>query len=104
VRESNAKAALITLADQPLVDSRALNRLIAAFDDDHMIIASSYAGTIGVPAVFAREFFGDLESLSGDRGAGQWLRAHADVVTSVLLPEAETDIDTADDMNVLPDR
>ena len=98
VRESNASAALITLADQPLVDSTALSRLIDAFDDSHRVVASSYAGTIGVPAIFAREFFDDLESLSGDRGAGQWLRTHADIVTSIPLPEAEVDIDTPEDI------
>jgi molybdenum cofactor cytidylyltransferase len=104
VKESNAKAALITLADQPLVDTTALNRLIAAFDDDHTVIASSYASTIGVPAIFGREFFDDLENLEGDRGAGQWLRAHSHLVTSIPLPEAETDIDTPEDMNAIGNR
>ena len=102
-RELNASAALITLADQPLVDSAALDRLIDAFDC-HPIVASSYAGTIGVPAIFARKYFDDLQNLTGDRGAAKWLREHADLVTSIPLPEAETDIDTQEDMNAIRNR
>jgi CTP:molybdopterin cytidylyltransferase MocA len=102
-RQSTVDAVLITLADQPLVDGAALTRLIDAFDC-HPIVASSYAGTIGVPAIFASKYFDDLENLTGDRGAGKWLREHSDLVTSIPLPEAETDIDTQEDMNAIRNR
>ena len=91
-------AALVMLADQPHVDAEALRRLIEAFDDEHRIIASAYDETIGVPALFAREHFEDLMRLTGDRGAGSWLRSRRNEVTSVALRRASLDVDTPADV------
>jgi len=88
---------LVTLADQPFVDSAALRRLVATFDAKRRIVASSYAGTIGVPAVFGREHTDALMHLNGDAGAGSWLRTRASEVTSVPLDSAAIDIDTLSD-------
>ena len=88
---------LVMLSDQPLVDSPALMKLIEKFDDTHRIIASSYADTVGVPAIFGSEYVGELSALSGDRGAGQWLRKRMPDVTTVPLEAAAIDIDTAAD-------
>jgi molybdenum cofactor cytidylyltransferase len=97
-------AVLVTLADQPLVDAHALQRLITSFDNDHRIVASAYDSTIGVPALFGREHFGDLMCLTGDHGAGSWLRQRASSVTSVPLPSASLDIDSPSDMTRLMER
>jgi molybdenum cofactor cytidylyltransferase len=91
-------AVLVTLADQPLVDGAALRRLIAPFDDEHRIVASGYDGTIGVPALFGREHLDDLMRLTGDRGAGSWLRARQNEVTRVPLYSAAFDIDRPSDV------
>ena len=88
---------LVTLADQPLVDAAALRRLLAAFDGRRRIVASAYADTIGVPAVFGREHLDDLMRLTGDAGAGGWLRSRATEVTSIPLAGAAIDIDTVAD-------
>jgi Uncharacterized MobA-related protein len=98
-RESDA--ALVTLADQAFVDGAALALLIAAFDDKHRLVASSYDGVIGVPALFAREYLEDLTRLTGDSGAGGWLRARRDVVTAIPLQRAALDIDTPSDSALL---
>lgn len=90
-------AVMVTLADQPLVDAAALERLISAFDANHRIVAAAYAGTIGVPAIFGSEHIPELLLLKGDLGAGQWMRARMSEVTPVPLPEAELDIDTQAD-------
>lgn len=92
---------LVTLADQPLVDESALRRLVAEFDDKRRIIASSYDDTTGVPALFAREHVDDLMRLTGDAGAGQWLRHRGSEVTSVPLDAAAIDIDTLSDADHL---
>jgi CTP:molybdopterin cytidylyltransferase MocA len=57
---------------------------------------------IGAPAIFGSEYFETLLSLTGDHGAGQWLRANASAVTGVNLNEAAVDIDTPDDLTHLP--
>jgi molybdenum cofactor cytidylyltransferase len=90
-------AVLVTLADQPFVDAIALRRLVATLDDEHRIIASSYSGVIGVPAVFAHEHVAELMQLRGDSGAGQWLRQRSGEVTTIPLDAAGIDIDTPAD-------
>lgn len=97
LKEENADGALVMLADQPLVDGKAVARILGAFDDAHRIIASSYDDTIGVPALFGREHLEDLTRLSGDSGAGRWLRARLPEVTTIPLKQAGFDVDTPSD-------
>ena len=90
-------AVLVTLADQPLVDAAALRRLIAAFDGERRIVASAYDDTVGVPALFGHEHLNALMHLTGDAGAGSWLRSLPDEVTRISLGVAALDIDTWSD-------
>ena len=92
-------AVLVTLADQPLVGATELSALLARLGDgdDDRIVAAEYAGTIGVPAVIGREHADALLALSGDRGAGAWLRSQGDRVARVPMPAAAMDVDTPDD-------
>jgi molybdenum cofactor cytidylyltransferase len=90
-------AVLVTLADQPLVDATALRRLLAAFDGERRVVASAYGKTMGVPAVFGREYVDELKRLTGDTGAGSWLRSRPSEVTCVPLDAAALDIDTPSD-------
>ena len=96
-------AVLITLSDQPLVDARALGTLVAAFDDSRRIVAAEYGGAVGVPALIGREHLDDLLRLSGDAGAGRWLRARLAAVTRVPMPGAALDVDTLEDVVALED-
>jgi molybdenum cofactor cytidylyltransferase len=96
-----SEAALVTLADQAFVDGAALASLIAAFDEQHRLVASSYDGVIGVPALFAREYLEQLTSLTGDSGAGEWLRSRSEMVTTIPLEKAALDIDTPRDASLL---
>jgi CTP:molybdopterin cytidylyltransferase MocA len=65
------------------------------------LVAAHYSGTIGAPAIFGSEFFGELKQLTGDHGAGKWLRERLEQVTNVDLDEAAMDIDTPDDLKHL---
>jgi CTP:molybdopterin cytidylyltransferase MocA len=94
LEDAPCDAVLVTLADQPLVDAAALRRLIAAFDGERRIVASAYDNTIGVPAIFAREHVDDLMRITGDVGAGPWLRSRPSKVTCIPLDVAALDIDT----------
>lgn len=98
-----ADGILIALADQPLVDATALARLIDRFDDTHRLVASSYADTIGVPALFGVEYADELRTLTGDHGAGRWMKARISDVTIVPLEKAAIDIDTPADAARLDD-
>jgi CTP:molybdopterin cytidylyltransferase MocA len=89
---------LVTLADQPLVDADALRRLIAAFSRERRIVASGYSDTIGVPALFGWEHAPGLAGLTGDVGAGGWLRRRRAEVTCVALGAAALDVDRPADV------
>lgn len=89
---------LVTLADQPHVDAAALRILLAVFGSENRIVAATYQNTIGVPAVFGREHVAGLMNLTGDTGAGQWLRSHASEVKCIPLGDAALDIDTPSDV------
>ena len=89
---------MITLADQPLVDSFCLLRLLDEFDSGQRIVASQYNGVVGAPAVIGAEHVPDLMQLEGDRGAGAWLKQRLSSLVSIPIPEAAADIDTADDL------
>ncbi len=95
--------ALLLLADQPLVSTEGLRRLVMAWRRaPRQIVASMYNGIIGVPAVFPRWCFDDLRALRGDQGARVILRRHADHLVRLEHPEAALDIDTPEDLLELP--
>ena len=87
---------LLTLCDQPLIGSEALERLIGAWREGRpcSLAAAGYHGTVGVPAVFGREHFAELAALPDAVGAKPILQRHAANVIAVPMPEAATDIDT----------
>jgi molybdenum cofactor cytidylyltransferase len=97
LEDASCDGVLVTLADQPLVDAAALGRLIAMFNGERRIVASAYGDTIGVPALFGREHIDDLMRLTGDAGAGAWLRNRRTEATCVPLGAAALDIDTPAD-------
>jgi CTP:molybdopterin cytidylyltransferase MocA/pimeloyl-ACP methyl ester carboxylesterase len=95
---AGSDAALVMLADQPLVDAGCIRHMMKKFDRDHQLVAAAYSGTIGVPALFGAQYFGALLELTGDAGAGRWLRDNRESVTTIEMPEAAVDIDTPADL------
>ena len=91
-------AAIILLSDQPLVRADHVRKLIeAAQTQQASIVASGYAGSLGVPALFKTQVFELLLAIRPSAGA-KALFFHPDYRTiEIPLPEAEQDIDTPDD-------
>jgi molybdenum cofactor cytidylyltransferase len=88
-------AVIITLCDQPFVTADVLNELV----DTHRatgkpIIASRYGATRGVPALFTRELFSELMSLTADEGARRIISAHPEDVATISFAQGAVDIDT----------
>ena len=101
-RADNIKALVLMLCDQPYVTAAVINNLVAAYHSSGKgIIASEYAGTLGVPALFGREYFAELVTMSGAAGAKLIIATHASDVVSVPFPKGITDIDTAEDYRQL---
>jgi molybdenum cofactor cytidylyltransferase len=91
-------AAILAPVDQPRVDAALLDRLIEVFESgEREIVACSYAGTVGAPALFTRRHFIELTTLRGDRGAKSVLRAREAEVAQVPFPEGAVDLDTPED-------
>jgi CTP:molybdopterin cytidylyltransferase MocA len=98
---SETTAVLVLLVDQPLLDARALRRLVAAWRRrPHVPAAAEYEGRIGVPAVLPRSLWREAARLRGDEGARALLRTSARL-TRVALPEAALDVDSAEDLERL---
>jgi molybdenum cofactor cytidylyltransferase len=95
----DAQSLAILLADQPFVEARHLRDMEAILNrGSALAVAAEYNGTLGVPALFKRELFGDLRSLDPATGARVLLREYA---TPFPLPEAAIDIDTPEDFAAL---
>jgi len=91
-------AAILLACDQPFVNAVMLRQLIQMhLENKKPIVASAYAETLGVPALFDRSCFGDLLQLTGDSGAKGIILARRNDVTPFDFPAAAVDIDTAAD-------
>jgi molybdenum cofactor cytidylyltransferase len=98
----SASAVLILLCDQPLINSAHLQNLLNGWQTaPDRIVTSQYHHSVGVPALFPAEFFGDLLSLNGDRGAKPILMKFEGSLLKISLPEAELDIDSMGDFDHL---
>ena len=100
---SFADGILFLVADQPLIDSETLERLLSIFrEHPSCIIASSVGGDIRNPMVFPSRFFGRLTLLSGDTGAKTIaLSSIQDVIKVEVDPNKLVDIDTVEDLKRL---
>ena len=65
------------------------------------IATAQYAGPVGVPAIFPRWSFRDLNELRGVRGAQVLLHRHVDRLVRLPMPSAELDIDRPEDLLAL---
>ena len=99
---SQADAVLIALADQAAVTTEDLRRLAGAWRrNPNAITAAQYSGTVGVPAIFPRWCFRELNELRGDRGAQMLIQRHMDRLVRLPMPGAELDIDRPEDLLAL---
>ena len=97
-------ALVILTCDQPRVGSTLIRHLAQRHQETQKpMVASAYAGTFGVPVLFARECFENLRSLGEKEGAKTLLTAQPDQVARVDFPEGAIDIDTPADYQALLD-
>jgi nicotine blue oxidoreductase len=100
--DADASAAVIALADQPLVGPEAVTRLIAAYRAGATVAVAVYEGKPRNPVLLAREHWPEvIETATGDQGARAFLRAHPDLVTPVECGDTgrPDDIDTQADLD-----
>ena len=98
-----APGALLMNCDQPRLTSEHLRALIEAFAAQAAagIVASAYAGVRGVPAVFPRSVFPQLNALRGDKGARSLLAKPPCPLIALPFEGGEVDIDLPVDLEQL---
>jgi nicotine blue oxidoreductase len=100
---ADCTAAVIALADQPLVGAESVRRLIAAHAGGAgaSIAVASYDGKPRNPVLIAREHWDEVAAMAaGDAGARPFLRAHPELITLVECGGTgrPDDIDTPEDL------
>jgi CTP:molybdopterin cytidylyltransferase MocA len=97
-RFPDATAALVCLADHPLLDARALETMLERHTQDpSRIFAADYAGAPGPPVLFPADCFPGLAAWHGAEGAQAWLRRQGSRVER--MPLDVTDVDTPADLD-----
>lgn len=91
-------AVVLLACDQPFVDTCVIQSLIAEWENSRKpMVACSYAGTLGIPALFDRSCFDELLSLPDDSGAKALLESRSADVTQIEFEKGAIDIDTPGD-------
>ncbi|MET7700224.1 nucleotidyltransferase family protein [Streptomyces sp. NPDC005485] len=98
---TGARAALVSLVDQPGIGAEALARVLAAYESPASLVAAAYDGERGHPVLFGADHWaGIAATATGDRGARAYLKAHADTVRLIECGDVAQpyDIDTEGDL------
>ena len=100
---SHAAGVLILGCDQPRLTADHLRALITKFaaQAQPSIVASAYAGVLGIPAVFPRAAFSHLYALRGDKGARALLLHPPCPLIALPFVGGDVDIDEPEDLTQL---
>jgi molybdenum cofactor cytidylyltransferase len=99
----HAASVLMLACDQPRLTADHLRALMESFaaQAEPSIVASAYAGLLGIPAVFPRVAFPHLRALRGDKGARALLADPPCALMAVPFLGGEVDIDEPADLEQL---
>ena len=95
-----AKAWVVALADMPWIENTTTRRIVDALRSDAGLVAPLQKGARGHPVGFSRRYFGELVALTGDEGAREVLRRHAQELRLIETDDAgvSRDVDTPADL------
>ena len=96
--QDDAACALIMLGDMPFIPDSHLRNLKKALTDGASAVMTEADGVLSPPALFRRETFSDLKSLSGDAGARGLFQKMAGTATVPLAAANALDVDTSADL------
>ncbi len=96
----NVNAAIFLACDQPFISSDVIDCIIETYKKTKSaIVASKYADTTGVPALFDRKYFSEILALKGDQGAKAIIASYHEQVATISFQKGAIDIDTIEDLN-----
>ena len=99
-----ADGTMILLADQPLVTSQVIDRLIEAFSRNiEMIVLPTVNGRRTTPVIFPRNLRPELMKVSGDKGGRDVVKKYSGRVAAVEMGAYynDSDVDTRDDLDAM---
>ncbi|MHB1708169.1 MAG: nucleotidyltransferase family protein [Thermoplasmataceae archaeon] len=104
--KESADAIMFMVADQPMIDTCTLDKILSIFrQNPSFIVASSVDGDVRNPVIFPKKYFEVLLQLTGDSGAKSVALANIKNVIKVEVnPEKLVDIDTVEDLAELNSR
>lgn len=95
---------MILLCDQPKITNELLGKLLALHRNKKSpISACRYGESFGVPAIFSKSFFKDLEQLQDDSGAKSIIGNNKSQTSFLNFSEGNIDIDKPEDLKYLAD-
>jgi len=95
---------LVLLCDQWGIRARDLQLLARTWlSDTGRIVCATTEGRLGPPVIFPSTCFASLRVLQGDHGAHSVLEANPDLLTTVPMNHAATDLDTPSQLEALND-
>ncbi len=90
---------MILLSDQPFISQVLLQKMMQTFaENKYQIIACDYGEQLGVPILFDKAFFLELENLKGEQGAKSFVKNYAEKIASIEFKDGLFDIDTPEDL------
>ncbi len=90
---------ILMLVDQPFVDATLLNQLIKEKEKSGKgIVACSYSGALGVPAIFDKTYFDEMLRLKGTEGAKKVILENPHDTFLIDFPFGLMDLDTEEDL------
>ena len=100
--QPNAEAAILMVCDQPFINVYLLTQLVKKYEETgDAIVASSYNGIKGIPALFPKKHFHELLALKGDTGARNLINSYAASLQTIPFVQGSIDIDTPEDYQSL---
>jgi molybdenum cofactor cytidylyltransferase len=95
---SDVDAVILAVSDQPYVSSDLFGTMVKWKDQSGKgIVACTYAGTLGTPVLFSKDYFSRLQSLNGNQGAKNIVKINLPDVCPVEFEKGNIDIDTKAD-------
>src|SRR5690606_19422696 len=81
---ADTTAVVVLVCDQPLLTADHLNNLIGKYRNAKApVVASTYSGVTGVPAIFDASLFAEIRSIDDKHGARQIIDMHKGDVQQV---------------------
>ncbi len=97
-----ARAAVIGVGDQPLLDQATITRLVETWEAAPDVSAVPfYAGRRGNPVVVPSQLFAELQAVQGDRGGRQVVDRHGFTKVDITPAWIGLDVDRLEDLDVL---